>query len=332
MNPRHRRLLFPALLIALLVVVVVSALANKVDAAVSGGEVSRMSDPRITESSGLVMSRDHEGLLYTVNDSGNDPLIFAVQLSTGKTVGTAAPDRDFADAEALSIDNESTLWVADTGDNDRVRSDVALYAFAEPGPGDAVVAAKRYPLVYPQGPRDVEALVIDPRNNEKFLLTKGLMGGEVFVLPSRLKPDQPNRVTALDTAVPGMITDAAFTPDGKYVVARNYVKASVLDATTWESVGSIALPAAAQGETLAMEPGGDSFLVGSEGASSPINRVAFVSPVAEQAEPSPGATIPAPESNEPPDGGNGFAGKTWLWAAIAVALLAAVAVTATRRR
>lgn len=327
-------MLFPALLIALLIVVVVSALANKADAATGDGEVSRMSDQRIAESSGLVVSREHEDLVYTVNDSGNDPLVFAVQLSTGKTVGAATPNHDFADAEALSIDSESTLWVADTGDNNRVRNDVALYSFAEPGPRDAVVETRRYPLVYPEGARDVEALVINPRNDEKFLLTKGLMGGEVFALPSPLKPDQPNRVTAVDATVPGMITDAAFTPDGKYVIARNYVKASVLDAATWEGVESIRLPAAAQGETLAMERDGESFLVGSEGVDSPLNRVAFTPPAAEQDEPSPGVTTtPGSEATqEPSDDGNGFAGKTWVWAAIAVALLAAVAVTATRRR
>lgn len=327
-------MLFPALLIALLIVVVVSALANKADAASGDGEVSRMSDQRIFESSGLVVSREHDDLVYTINDSGSIPLIFAVRLSTGKTVGTATADHDFADAEALSIDSESTLWVADTGDNNRVRTDVALYSFAEPGPRDAVVATKRYPLVYPEGARDVEALIINPQNDEKFLLTKGLMGGEVFALPSSLKPDQPNRVTALDATVPGMITDAAFTPDGKYVIARNYVKASVLDAATWDGVESIRLPAAAQGETLAMERDGESFLVGSEGVDSPLNRVAFAPPTAEPDEPSPGVTTtPGSESTqEPPDGGNGFAGKTWVWAAVAVALLAVVAVRATRRR
>ncbi|MFI5426995.1 hypothetical protein ACHMWU_09800 [Aeromicrobium sp. UC242_57] len=335
MNPRHRRLLFPGLLLALLIVVVVSALANKADAAASPdaagpGRVSQLTDPRITESSGLVVSRDHDDLVYTINDSGNDSLVFAVQLSTGKTVGTATPDRDFVDAEALSIDSESTLWVADTGDNNRVRSDVALYAFAEPGPRDAAVATTRYPLVYPEGPRDVEALVIDPRTDAKFLLTKGLLGGEVFALPEPLKADQPNRVTAVDATVPGMMTDAAFTPDGRHVVARNYVKASVLDAETWKSVGSVRLPAVKQGETLAMEPAGTSFLVGSEGADSPIDRVALTQPSAEQTTPSPATTRkPSPE---PIGGGNGFAGSTWLWASVAVALLAAVAVLANRRR
>ena len=89
MNPRHRRLLIPGLLIALLVVVLVSSLARRADGAEAGPEiVSRMSDPRITESSGLAISVKHDDLAYTINDSGNEPIIFAIKVSPGAVVGT----------------------------------------------------------------------------------------------------------------------------------------------------------------------------------------------------------------------------------------------------
>lgn len=334
MNPRHRRLLFPGLLIALLIVVVVSALANKADAATPDGQISQMTDPRISESSGLVVSRGHDDLVYTVNDSGNAPIVFAVQLSTGRTVGTATSTKEFFDVEALSIDSHSTLWIADTGDNGKTRKEPRLYTIAEFGSGDSTVTPTRYPLVYPDGPRDVEALVINPRTDEKFLLTKGLMGGEVYAVPADLKADQPNRVVAIDAVLPGMITDAAFTPDGRQVIARNYVKASVLDAVTWESIKSVELPAARQGETLAMEPGGKSFLVGSEGASSSLERVAFSGAVSNSTTAPASAPKPAPVSttDTSPNDSNGFAGTTWMWAGIAVAMLAAVSVAVTRRR
>lgn len=331
MNPRHRRLLFPGLLIALLIVVVVSALANKAEAADNDGKISQFTDPRITESSGLVVGRDDDDLAYTVNDSGNASMVFAVQLSSGKTVGTATAGVNFVDAEALSVDSASTLWIADTGDNNRMRNDVALYALPEFGATQVQALAKRYPLVYPEGPRDVEALVINPRNDQKFLLTKGLMGGEVFEVPEELKQGEPNRVTLVDAVVPAMITDAAFTPDGRYVVARNYIKANVLDAATWKTVDSVRLPLAQQGETLAMEPSGTSFLVGSEGAGAAINQVALTAPVVDEptSTAQPAASGQTPSAAEP--GNSGFAGSTWMWTGLAMALLAAVCVGATRR-
>lgn len=333
MNPRHRRLLIPGLLLALLVVVLVSSLARKADAAETGPDVvSRMSDPRILESSGLVVSHDDKDLAYTINDSGNETVVFAVDIATGATVGTLSAGLELADTEALSIDGDGMLWIADTGDNAGARSDVALYSVAEPGRGDTQVKAMaRYPLTYPDGPRDVEALAIDPRTGAKFLLTKGLFGGEVYAVPDHLTPDRPNRVTALDAEVPGVITDAAFTPDGAYVIARNYGEAYVLDASTWESVETIVLPPVEQGETLAVEPGGTSFLVGSEGASSPLIRVAFTEPKPSTPEPTATPAPTASDAQEPPEGGNGFAGATWFWAAGVMALLVAISVAATRR-
>lgn len=335
MNPRHRRLLIPGLLIALLVVVLVSSLARKADGAEADPDVvSRISDARIIESSGLVISRTDDDLAYTINDSGSQSLVFAVDVPTGATVGTLTVGADLLDTEALSIDGDGTLWIADTGDNRGARTDVALYSVAEPGRADVTADdVRRFPLTYPDGPRDVEALAVNPRNGEKFLLTKGLMGGEVYAVPEDLVADRDNRVKALDVSVPAVITDAAFTPDGAYVIARNYFEAYVLDARTWEQVETITLPPVQQGETLAVEPDGTSFLIGSEGAGSPLIRVRFDEP--SPPTPEPTATSPTTpagaDGQEPPEGGSGFAGETWIWAAGVMALLVAIAVAATRR-
>jgi hypothetical protein len=339
MNPRHRRLLIPGLLIALLVVVVIASLSRDADAAESAPDVvSTLSDDRIDESSGLVVSPDDDDLAFTINDSGSDPVVYAIEISSGATVGSATLDADPSDTEALSIDGDGTLWVADTGDNDRERTDVALYSLPAFGRSDqGTVEATRFPLSYPKGPRDVEALAINPLTDEKFLLTKGLLGGEVYALPDELVAGEPNEVTALAPAVPGVITDAAFTVDGRHVVARDYSSAHVLDAGTWESLSSTELPPAEQGETLAMEASGRSYLVGSEGAGSPLIRIPLTAPAPRQsgapsAEPSAAATPLNPASSQPPADGNGFAGATWFWAVVVVGLLAAISAAGTRGR
>jgi hypothetical protein len=338
MNPRYRRLLIPGLLIALLVIVLVSSLARKADGAeVRPDVLSSLTDPRITESSGLVMSREDDDLAFTINDSGSEPVVYAVDITSGDTVGTATLPGDLSDTEALSIDGDGTLWVADTGDNERNRTNVALYSLPEFGRSDqGTVEATRYPLTYPDGPRDVEALAIDPVNGEKFLLTKGLLGGEVYSVPDDLVADQPNEVAVLDPSVPGVITDAAFTVDGRYVVARDYSSAYVLDPTTWETVESSRLPSVDQGETLATETGGRSYLVGSEGAGSDLIRIPFTAPDPEPTDepaPSPAPTVAAVDpSTSPPAGGNGFPGATWFWAVVVVGLLAAISAAATTRR
>lgn len=332
MNPRYRRLLIPGLLIALLVVVAVASWSNKADAAAAEPQlVSSLADPRINESSGLVVSREDDDLVYTINDSGGAPIIYAIRTSTGATVATTTVDADFVDTEALSIDDDGTLWIADTGDNRSERTDAALYSLPESGGRNQTgVRAKRYPITYPGGPLDVEALVVQPGTGKKFLISKGLFGGTVFELPDPLVENSPNEAVALPGDIPGLVTDAAFTTDGQYVVARDYSEAYVLDAQTWQIVSKEGLPEVEQGETLAMEPSGDSYLVGTEGTRSPLYRIPFTTPDPDdEATPTPSATPSAGASAAASPGG--FAGATWFWSALVVGLLAVVSVAMTRK-
>jgi len=329
MNPRHRRLLIPGLLLALLVVVLVASLVQRADAAESD-VVSRIGDPRVTESSGLVVSAAYPDLAYTVNDSGNDPVVFAVRISTGEVVGTTTiAGGALVDTEALALDADGTLWIADTGDNLGKRDDVALYTLDEPGEGDHSVTATRYPLSYAGGPEDVEAFVIDPATGSRFLITKGLIGGTVLKLPAKLSTDQPNVPVDLDVSMPLMVTDATVTPDGAFALVRTYIAVHVVDLADWSDTRSISIGLQRQGETIAMESSGKSFLLGSEGADSELIRMGF--DAVDSAVPAP-STTPAPElrpvADDVADAGSD---RTWWYVGGAAVLLVALGLAVRRR-
>ena len=299
MNPRYRRLLIPGLLAVLIVVVLITALSREA----SGANLARADDydvvstidnKDIEESSGLVVSTGHPDLAYTINDSGNDAVIYAIRISTGKTVGTTElSGGSYDDTEALSIDNRGTLWVADTGDNDHERSDIALYSLPEPGEGEHSVKARRHPVTYSNGPQNVETLIINPKTNKKYLVSKGPLGGEVYPLTDDLKTGAANTVTPLDVEVPLLITDGTFSSDGRYALVRTAIALHVFDASDWHPIRKQSLPAQKQGETLAMEPGGTSFLIGSEGEDSQLLRLGFS---AESDAPVPTAQTETPEA------------------------------------
>ncbi|VXB67132.1 hypothetical protein [Aeromicrobium sp. 9AM] len=333
MNPRHRRLLIPGLLIALLVVVLVSSLARRADGAEAGPDVvSHLSDARITESSGLAVSVKHDDLAYTINDSGNAPIIFAVKISTGAVVGTTTITGNTPlDTEAIAIDGDGELWVADTGDNQERRTDVALYALPEPGPGEHSVAAERYPLTYTSGPADVETLLINPRTGAKGLVTKGLFAGELLSLPSKLSTQKPNVAKPTGHDMPALVTDGVVSANGRFALLRTYSDVHLYDAKTWKLTRSHETPPQPQGESIALERSQKSFLIGSEGANSALIRVALTLP---KVTPVPKTeTTPAKSTGSAATSGgdNGFAGSTWIWAIGVVALLAAIASAATRR-
>ncbi|PJJ56957.1 hypothetical protein CLV56_1175 [Mumia flava] len=279
MNPRHRRAIIPGLLVCLLAVVVVVAVANQARAAddeiAVPERVSAITDARVPESSGLVVSQADPRLAYTINDSGNDPAVFTVRLSTGDVVArTNLTGGDFVDTEALTIDPDGTLWVADIGDNDLVRSDVALYALDEPLRKGGTVEAKRFRVRYDDGNTDAEALLSDPVTGGLLIASKSMLGGQLYRLPADLDADRVNVADPIEGAeVPAMVTGGDFLPDGSAIVLRTYLGIHVLDAGTWTDEWSATLPEVQQGESLAVEPDGTSVLIGAEGLPSLIRRV-----------------------------------------------------------
>lgn len=269
MNPRHRRMLIPGLLIALMVVVVIAAVVDRADAADRGDLV--MSDPRITESSGLAVSRTHEQLAYTVNDSGHDAEVFAIDLRTGEVVGVTTVEATFRDVEALAL-RDGTLWIADLGDNRGERDDAALFAIDEPGPTTATVSARRHPVALAGGPADVEALLAEPGTDRLHVVTKSMSMATLHaVSEADLAED---RVTVLEVergGLPAMVTDGAWSPDGETIALLSYGTIWTLDPSDWSVVDRLTHPLS-QSETLAFVDD-TTVLVGREGRDSPLRRV-----------------------------------------------------------
>jgi hypothetical protein len=253
-----------------------------------------ISDPRISESSGLVASPTHHGLVWTVNDSGHTPSVFGVSRSTGRTVAvlrlrhTDARDWESMTAQRLP-DGRGVLWVGDTGDNRENRVSIVLRLVREPanlpragGPVDVTPVSLR--VRYPDGPHDVEALIATP-DGRLLLVTKELFAGTVFQVPQQAVASVlagrsvTEPVTARDVGGVGqsLVTDGASLPDGR-IVLRGYSGAVVYADRTRSDRGleeqrQVALPAQEQGETLAVVDGGAALLVGSEGVKQPLWRV-----------------------------------------------------------
>lgn len=278
MKPGRRRLLIPGLLVALLIVVALSAAIRRADAEttplpiVPHTQVSVMSDPRIQESSGLAASQAHPGIVYTVNDSGDKDRVFAVDIASGDVVGvTTVTNANWNDAEAMAL-RGGKIWVADVGANRGVGTGRALYVFDEPGAGNHRVHADRYPITLDGGAVEIEAIAVLPGRVDLF--SKGWPNGRAFRLIG-LTESGPNIARVTRRKSPAWTADASATPDGRYVLLKGAVQVEVRDARTWQLLHADVIPMLAQGETIAVEASGESYLIGSEGANSPLVRIAF---------------------------------------------------------
>jgi hypothetical protein len=232
----------------------------------------RILDDRVTESSGLAVSRRHPGVVWTANDSGDSGRIFAVDTRTGRTVGVHRFGAPVRDVEALAVDPRSgRVLVGDIGDNGRSRTVVRIFWFDEPDLGDTQGEWGSWELAYPDGPHDAEALAVDPRSGRIVVVTKDSVGG-VYELPASPSRSGVNRLRKVGEA-PAVVTDAAYLPDGSGLVTRTYTSALVLDPKSFAVKASRLLPLMPQGETLAARPCGDQLLVGTEGARSDVRVV-----------------------------------------------------------
>ncbi len=158
----------------------------------------RIVHPAAKETSGLAASHRANDLLWTHNDSGGQPVLYAIG-TDGRLRGTVRviglKNLDWEDLASFELDGQAWLLIADTGDNKGTRKNVALYVIAEPDPAAlspdqelAATVAWRLPVVYPEGPHDCEAVAVDAREETVFLLTKRTEPPAIYSVPLRLPP------------------------------------------------------------------------------------------------------------------------------------------------
>jgi hypothetical protein len=180
-------------------------------------QTGKIDNPRITESSGVIASRQHTNVLWTHNDGGKKETLFAISRE-GKTLAEfRIAGAKLDDWEDIAADNEGHLFLADTGDNGAKRKSVAVYQVPEPDPsldsGTAHVA-KEWRLQFPKGPVDCESLfvyqtngylvtkVTDDRKAEVYSFALGVSGTtQTLEFLARLSIDSP--VTGADVAPNG---------------------------------------------------------------------------------------------------------------------------------
>jgi hypothetical protein len=237
---------------------------------------------------------------WTHNDSGWGEELFAVG-EEGELLGTVrvagSRNRDWEELAAGRCASGRCLYIADTGDNRRVRTDPAIYRIPEPTPGDTVSdRASRFPLSFPDGPRDVEAVILLP-GERMLLVSKGWSDPiEVYRVPGSLEsaltaargdpiPLEPvQRLSPGPVGLPRMVTGAAATPDGSLVAIRTYETLQFYrvgtDGRLKEVVGGLVnlRPVGeAQGEAVAFLPGNRLVLTSEAGPMGRMGQLSILS-------------------------------------------------------
>ncbi len=242
----------------------------------------QITDPALVEISGLV---DLGGRMLVMNDGG-DALSVSVLDSACQVLETRTAAIDPYDPEDLALASDGTIWLADVGDNDSVRSTVALLALRPDG------SAAVHRLTYPDGAHDAEALLLAP-DGTPYLVTKEVLGSSGVYRPTGPLSAETTvpmeRVSTVNMTLTGtaggpvgragqlLVTGGAVAGDGHALALRTYTDAYVWPLTGSDVVGAlagtpvrVALPESPQGEAISFTGDDQQLVVASEGVPSDV--------------------------------------------------------------
>ena len=156
----------------------------------AGTPQGMLTNPLLEEVSGLVVSHRYPNRLYIHTDSGGEAVVYVLDTlgnELGKISLEGLTNRDWEDIAVGPGPNGSFyIYVAEIGDNEAKYDQIYLYRFAEPEQLQAIPSASidRVSLQFPGGPKDAEALLVDPISGELYLVSKRETKNTLYRVPA----------------------------------------------------------------------------------------------------------------------------------------------------
>lgn len=257
----------------------------------------RLTSPKLDETSGVVESRRTPGVFFVHNDSGDGARLYAVNAEGALTAEYRLRNAGSDDWEDLAVGPcpaGTCVFLADTGDNDRARSQVTVYRVREPAPPrDAPAAVERedvaweaLPFAYPDGPHDAETLLAHPATGDLYVVTKEPSGPSVVY--ALRAPHQPGVARTLERVaelrLPAdagqLVTGGDLHPCAPRLLLRTYLRLYEYELPPGEPFDRVftveprrlpVLPER-QGEAAGWRADGRGYVTVSEGVGAALNR------------------------------------------------------------
>jgi hypothetical protein len=255
-----------------------------------GRQTGTIQSPEITEASGMVASRRQADVLWVHNDSGDKPVLYALN-PQGKCLGrfhvTQAQARDWEDiALGPGPDpGQDYLYVGDIGDNRAQRDSITVYRIPEPqvpqsGPLSIgrTAPAQAIQLAFPDKARDAETLLVDPLSGDIYIITKREFFSRVY------RAAYPHSVIDITTMklvslLPwGFAVAGDISPDGQWIIVRGMFNAALFQRPVYGPLAHafkakmVPLPLAQerQGEAICFDAQAQGYYTTSEQRNAPI--------------------------------------------------------------
>lgn len=256
-------------------------------------EVGNIESSEITESSGIAASKCQPDVLWTHNDSGDGPFIFAID-PVGRNLGTwkigNATNLDWEDIAAFKdAAGKCFLYIGDIGNSRKEpRGEHKIYRVPEPTVGNERGSSRKEPATaadadmltfsYPDERQDSETLMVHPVSGVIYVVTKqrNKAAGAYSIKPNFGSTVIAERLGEISVpAIPnGFLTGGDISPDGQRMVICDYFAAYEFllptDAKAFDEIFKqkpipVDIGDRTQGEAIGYSADGLSLFVTSEG-------------------------------------------------------------------
>ncbi len=195
----------------------------------------------IDEASGIADSKINPGYLWVEQDGGNPNEI--TLLSYAGTVLKniyirSATNRDWEDLAVASgpLADKSYIYLADIGDNNQAFSDYVIYRFAEPSAtADTVPDYDEIRFRYPDGSHDAEAILVNNRSKDIFIITKRDSVSRVYKLAYPQNTTAANVATYVTSLPFNGVVSAASSVINDEILVKTYTSLYYWKKSTNES-------------------------------------------------------------------------------------------------
>lgn len=258
----------------------------------TGTSVGKLPGSPLTEVSGCAAGRVNDGVFWLNNDSGDSARIHAINRNGSYRGAFNLSGASAADYEDIAIGpgpvgGKSYIYVGDIGDNGAARSTKQVYRVAEPAIGSSSAGAtlsgvEKFTFVYPDGKRDAETLMVDPRNGDVYVVAKreaASTGNQVYRFKAPLVSGKSYTGEVVARVHIEWLTGGDISADGSRILIKNGNQNYLWLRGDNESVGAallrnpIKVPTVseAQGEAICWDKTGTDYYTISEGGSAAVN-------------------------------------------------------------
>ncbi len=144
--------------------------------------------PQVRELSGLAAILGERDKYWAINDSGNQPQLFALDGNGAHLAAINLPlrNRDWEDLSSYAYNGENWVAVAETGDNVERHRVSTIYIFKQPDLNNLpseLELFKRIDFTYQDGRRNVESMAVSPNEGKIYLIAKDGADPGIYTLP-----------------------------------------------------------------------------------------------------------------------------------------------------